>query len=69
MGIAVNPRRRVRVAAQGDLGEAVCKILKTHRLTNAEIWLILSEESRTWARYALKDEQQAAKPQLESGKA
>ncbi len=56
----ISPRRSIRVKAQGELGECVCRIVRELGLTNAEVWYVLSEESRMWAGYALIDERKAA---------
>ena len=59
----IHPRTRIVQQAGLDLTGAMLKIIREHKLTDAEIQIVLNEEARSWLKYALRHERHPDDPE------
>lgn len=65
----LHPRYAVAKAAGDDIGDAIDAAVAAHDITYAEVLVILAEQQRKWATFALRAERHPDNPERKADEA
>jgi len=68
-GLRMHPRTRTVEKARWELKGTMQRLIADHKLTDAEIQIILNEEARDWLKYELRHERHPDDPDKKADEA